>query len=119
VKHWIVLPVLLLSSVSAAAAVPSAAAATTCIDVHRSYEAHTDGLHDVIIRNSIGKPRPPLRLATTCVNLDKADAISVSSDFGCVSMGDTVVATKIDGHREVCRISRVAPYSPPVASPQP
>jgi hypothetical protein len=115
-KHVIGLSALLLLSISAAASAP---AATTCINVQRSYEAHTDGTHDVIIRNSIGKPRPPLRLATTCVNLEKADAISVSSDFGCVSLGDTVVATKIDGHREVCRVSSVAPYVPQTAPTQP
>lgn len=107
-KNAIGLSVLLLLSSSAATAAPAA-----CVDVQRSYEAHTDGMHDVIIRNAIGKPRPPLRLTTTCVNLEKADAISVSSDFGCVSQGDIVVATKIDGHREVCRVSSVAPASAP------
>jgi hypothetical protein len=112
-KHIIGLPALLLLSISAAASAPAA----TCIDVQRGYEAHSDGAHDVIIRNSIGKPRPPLRLATTCFNLEKADAISVSSDFGCVSLGDTVVATKIDGHREICRVTGLAPYVPPPAQP--
>jgi hypothetical protein len=113
-KHDIGLPALLLLSISAAAAAP---AATTCVNVQRSYEAHSDGPHDVVIRNAIGKPRPPLRLATSCINLEKADAISVSSDFGCVSLGDTVVATKSDGHREFCRVTGVSPYGPPAAQP--
>ena len=93
--------------------------AGTCIDPHSSYEAHAVGGHDVIIHSTIGKRRAPLQLTTTCINLEKSDVVSVGSSFGCVGVGDTVVATKIDGHREVCNISRVAPYSPPNASSQP
>jgi len=85
----------------------------TCIDAHASYEAHTQGLHDVVIRRSIGKPRPPLLLTTTCIGLEKADAVSVSSPFNCVGQGDTVVATHIGGERQFCRVTHVAPYVPP------
>jgi hypothetical protein len=88
------------------------AAKSVCIDTHRSYEAHTLGLHDVIIRSSIGKPRPALQLSTSCFGFDKADIVSVSSQFGCIGLGDAVVATKIDGHRQACLVTRVAPYVP-------
>jgi hypothetical protein len=95
------------------------AAKSVCIDTHRSYEAHTQGLHDVIIRNTIGKPRPALLLSTSCIGLDKADRVSVSSEFGCIGLGDTVIATKIDGHSQSCRVTRVAPYVPPVTPAKP
>ena len=88
------------------------AANSVCIDAHSSYEAHPQGSNDVIIRSTIGKPRPPLLLSTSCHGLDKADRISVSSQFGCIGLGDAMVATKIDGHRQFCRVTRVAPTVP-------
>lgn len=115
-KPSIVLPaVLVLFALGANAQ----AANSVCIDAHRSYEAHAQGLHDVIIRSTIGKPRPALLLSTSCIGFDKADVVSVSSEFGCVGLGDTVVATKIDGHRQSCRVTRVAPYVPPETPAQP
>jgi hypothetical protein len=115
-KPSIVLPVAL---VLFALGTNAEAATGVCIDANRSYEAHARGPHDVVIRSTIGKPRPPLLLSTSCHGLDKADRISVSSQFNCIGLGDTVVATKIDGHRQFCRVTRVAPYVPAETPAQP
>jgi hypothetical protein len=116
VKHSAVLPTVL---VLFALGTNAEAAKGVCIDTHRSYEAHTVGLHDVIIRSTMGKPRPALLLSTSCVGFDKADRISVNTEFTCVSLGDTVVATKIDGDRQFCRVTRVAPYVPAETTAKP
>jgi len=116
VKFSIVLPaVLVLFGLGTNAE----AATGVCIDTHRSYEAHPQGPHDVIIRSTIGKPRPALLLSTSCIGLDKPDHVSVSTEFNCVGLGDTVVATKIDGHRQLCRVTRVVPYVPPETTAKP
>ncbi len=115
-KHSIVLPAAL---VLFALGTNAQAAKNVCIDAHRSYEAHAQGLHDVVIRSTFGKPRPALLLSTSCVGLDKADRISVSPEFNCIGLGDTVVATKIDGDRQTCRVTRVAPHVPAETTARP
>jgi len=91
---------------------PATAMPAVCINTQRSYEARVIGPHDIVLQSTIGKARPRLKLTTTCVFLEKPDYVSVSSDFGCAGLGDIVVATKADGHREFCRVSHVAPFAP-------
>jgi hypothetical protein len=108
--------------VAAAFAAASTAAASTaamadaprasCIDPQRSYVARPLNHHDVFVQTSMGKPKPPVRLKTSCINLAPAIGIALSSSFACVGLGDTVVATTVDGRREACRVTRVLPYAP-------
>jgi hypothetical protein len=105
---------LLVAAVFAAASTAALAETpkTTCIDPHRSYVARPLNHHDVFVQTSIGKPKPPVRLKTSCTYLDPAIGIALSSNFACVGLGDTVVATTADGKHEACRITRVLPYAP-------
>jgi len=95
------------------AAVPAPAApGASCIDPHKSYVARPLNAHDVYARTTLGTPRPAVRLATTCAHLAHANAVSLSSSYTCMGLGDIVIATTIDGRREACRISAVQPYVP-------
>ena len=84
----------------------------SCIDPHRSYIARPLNHHDVFVQNSIGTAKPPVRLKTSCTYLDPAIGIGLSSQFTCVGLGDTVVATTVDGKREACIVTRVLAYAP-------
>lgn len=90
----------------------SASASPTCIDPHFSYNARSLNQHDVFVQNGIGKPRPPLRLTTSCINLEPAVSIGLGSAFTCIGLGDSVVAHTIDGHVERCVVTHVEPYAP-------
>ena len=95
------------------AAVSTAAfAQTSCIDPHRSYVARPLNQHEVYVEPTMGKPKPPVRLKTSCAFLEPAIAVSFSSNFACVGQGDTVVATTADGKRETCIVTAVQPYAP-------
>jgi hypothetical protein len=83
-----------------------------CIDPHKSYNARSLNQHDVFVQTSIGKPRPPARLETSCINLEPAIGIGLSTSFICIGLGDDVVANTIDGHVEHCVVTRVRPYAP-------
>jgi hypothetical protein len=85
---------------------------TSCIDPHRSYVARPLNNHDVFAQTSIGTPKPPVRFKTSCINLDPAIAVTLSSQFNCVGLGDHVVATTVDGKRESCIVTKVLPYAP-------
>ena len=92
------------------AAAPSQAA--ICIDPHWDYQAHWLAGHDIVARQTLGHGNKALKISTTCINLEAADTIRLSTSFGCIGMGDDVFASKIDGHRQRCRISHIEPYAP-------
>lgn len=109
-------PVKLVLVAGAVAALAGTAGAEaprpSCINPHQSYVARPLNHHDVWVQNSIGKPKPPVRLKTSCIYLDPAIGIGLNSQFTCVSLGDTVVATTIDGKRESCVVTGVQTYAP-------
>ena len=101
----------LIAALITATGVASAATQSICIDPH-SYNAHSLNQHDVWVRNGIGKPRPPLRLTTSCINLEPATSIGIGSAFTCIGLGDRVVAHTIDGRVERCIVTHIEPYAP-------
>jgi hypothetical protein len=106
----LLLVAVLFATVSTAALAEAPKA--SCIDPHRSYVARPLNHHDVFVQTSQGKPKPPVRLKTSCTYLDPAIGIALSSNFICLGLGDTVVATTADGRREACRVTAVLPYAP-------
>ena len=103
------LPVL---AAALAATASAALADASCIDPHKSYVARPLNHHDVFVQTSLGAPKPPVRLTTSCIHLDPAIGFGLSSQFNCVGLGDTVVATINGGTRESCIVTRVQPYQP-------
>src|SRR5271166_1673984 len=77
--------------------VAGAAGGKICINPRWSYEAHALDAHTVVAKSTIGSDHRELRLDTTCIDLKSAFRIALSTTFSCIDMGDTVVATTIDG----------------------
>ncbi len=100
----------MLAASSMALAEPAAGINSTCFNPQRSYSAHSLNRHEVFVQTTMGKPRPPVRVTTTCINLEPAIGFGFSASFICVGMGDSVVASTADGRREQCVVTRVAPY---------
>jgi len=63
------------------------------------------------VQNSIGKPKPAVRLTTSCYHLQSAIGFGLSTEFGCIGRGDTVIATLM-GDRQACVVTQIEPYSP-------
>jgi hypothetical protein len=114
------LPCIVLSSLLAAAA-PAAAGDTfnapggrICIDTHYDYQAfYLKGSdNDVVAHQTLGRDHRVLKISTTCHDLRDALTIRLNSQFNCLAMGDDVSSSTIDGHHQMCRVTRVAPYVP-------
>jgi hypothetical protein len=82
-----------------------------CVDASRntSYNARPISLHDVLARNALGSDRRSVRLGTTCIHVDRTARVVLRSMTHCISKGDDVGTVTIDGQREMCRVSSVAP----------
>lgn len=83
-----------------------------CLNPHFSYRAQPAGLHDVVAENTIGSHVTKLHITTSCIDLHDADVISLNTAFGCLGRGDDVVATGIDGRRQRCIVTNIAPVAP-------
>lgn len=104
--------ILLVVSSLALTGAAIAAPAASCIDPGKSYIARPLNNHDVFVQQSIGRPKPPVRLQTSCIDIHAALGFGLSLSFNCVGLGDTVVATINGGQRESCRVTKVLPYAP-------
>lgn len=98
-------------ALTATAAVAADAPKASCLDPHKSYVARPLNDHDVFAQQSIGKPKPPVRIKTSCIHIGSAIGIGLSGTFNCIGLGDRVVAT-VGGSRESCVVTRVLPYAP-------
>lgn len=95
-------------SVTAVAA-GTAFGASVCVDTKWGYKARPVGPREVAVRND-GAHKQQLKLTTTCVDLFHDDSIAVDSFSRCVDKGDTVIASALNGRRQVCRVTAIAAY---------
>jgi len=104
-KHYLSV----LGVLCAIALQPAFAETKACLNPHFSYRAQPVGYHDLVAENTIGTHVARVRITTSCIDLHDADTISLSTQFGCLGKGDSVIATGIDGRRQRCIVTRVAP----------
>lgn len=90
-----------------------------CLDPSSSYAARWLEGHDVWAQNQLGKGHKPVRVSTTCIALRNTDFIRFEAVSRCLGKGDNVVATNIDGRRQTCLVTKVAPYVEPKAEDTP
>ena len=85
-----------------------------CIDTHYDYQAlYLKGSsNEILAHQTLGHDHRVLKVSTTCHNLRDALTIRLQSQFNCLAMGDGVFSSTIDGERQSCRVTRVAPYVP-------
>jgi hypothetical protein len=84
---------------------------TLCVDASRdtNYNARPISLHEVLARNALGSDKRSVRLGTTCIHVDRSAMVSLHSTTQCIGKGDEVATVTIDGQREVCRVTSIAP----------
>ncbi|HWU56168.1 MAG TPA: hypothetical protein VN175_11750 [Rhizomicrobium sp.] len=84
-----------------------------CVDAssRNQYNARPISLHDVLARNAIGPDRRAARLTTTCIHIYRDSFVALHSLTRCIDKGDEVAVSTIDGRRERCMITAVAPVA--------
>ncbi len=84
---------------------------TICVDAsdHNQYNARPLSLHDVLARNALGHEKRAARLTTTCIHIYRDSIVALHSLTRCIDKGDEVAVSTIDGRREQCRVTAVAP----------
>jgi hypothetical protein len=88
----------------------ASAASPGCVNARRGYEARTIGTREVMIRNTLGEHRTELKLTTTCVNMNRDDAVRIDALSTCVTTGDRVFVSVLGGGHQACRVTGVGPY---------
>ena len=107
----------LASLIFVAPAIAAPVTGGVCIDPHWSYRANWLKGHQIVAQRTIGTDHRQLLLDTTCYDMDRSDFVSLSTSFQCVGQGDDVIVSKLDGHRQRCRVTHVEPYTPPAGAP--
>ncbi|MEJ0026260.1 MAG: hypothetical protein WDN01_09550 [Rhizomicrobium sp.] len=87
-----------------------------CIDPKWDYQARWLSGNVIVAKQTLGHDHRELKLSTTCIALREYDYFRLASDFHCVGMGDHIVADKVGGRSQSCRISHVEPYVPAPAA---
>jgi hypothetical protein len=93
-------------------AVSAPAASPGCVNARLGYEARTIGTREVMVRNALGAHRTELRLTTTCVNMNRDDAVRIDALSTCVTTGDRILVSTLGGGHQSCRVTGVSPYDP-------
>lgn len=99
-------------TLQASAALADSLPQRICVEARRrdDYTARAVGRHDIVVRNTAGRDRRPLRLETTCVHIEPGAVVYVHSFTGCIGLGDDVIAASLDNRAELCRVSGSRPF---------
>ena len=99
-------------SVLLAVATPAwADANAVCVDAssRERYNARPLSLHDVLAKNAFGQEKRAVRISTTCIHIYRESFVALRSLTKCIDKGDEVALSTIDGRREQCKVTGVAP----------
>ncbi len=104
---------LLASLLAASPAMSAQPAGAICLNPKWDYQAKWLGGNEIVAHQTFGRDQRPIKISTTCIGLERANYIHLSSDFHCIAQGDRVIATVIGDQRRSCRVTHVEPYSAP------
>jgi len=84
-----------------------------CVDAssRNDYNARPLSRHDVLARNAIGPEKRAARITTTCIHIYRDAFVALHSLTRCIAKGDDVGVSTIDGRRERCKVTGVAPVA--------
>ena len=82
-----------------------------CVDAsdRNQYNARPLSQHEVLAKNAFGPEKRAAKLMTTCIHIYRDSFVALRSLTKCVDKGDEVAVSTIDGRREQCRVTGVAP----------
>jgi hypothetical protein len=94
------------------AATPALADAV-CVDAssNNQYNARPLSQHAVLARNAMGAEKRAVQITTTCIHIYRDSFVALHSLTRCIDKGDEVAVSTIDGRRERCKVTGVAPVA--------
>src|SRR5689334_23823433 len=95
----------------ATAAPALAETSAICVDASSRdrYNARPLSVHSVLAKNAFGQEKRAVRVSTTCIHIYRDSFVALRSMTKCIAMGDEVAVSTIDGRREQCKVTGVAP----------